>query len=112
MTTPNLPRKLLDVACRIRTRESLHRDDELVDEAAHAIASRDAEIERLRRNLGECEGALQTQERLTSGAEADLQEAVELLDYYMSTPFYELASDGGKRASDFLTRMRERGDAD
>lgn len=32
-----LPRKLLDVACRIRAGETLFRDDELVDEAAHAL---------------------------------------------------------------------------
>ena len=30
MTTPmELPRKLLDVACRVRVGETLHRDDEL-----------------------------------------------------------------------------------
>jgi hypothetical protein len=34
-----LARKLLDVACRIRVRESIFRDDELVDEAAHALAA-------------------------------------------------------------------------
>lgn len=32
-----LPRKLLDVACRIRMQETLFRDDELVDQASHAI---------------------------------------------------------------------------
>lgn len=32
-----LPRKLFDVASRIRAGESLHRDDEMVDQAAHAI---------------------------------------------------------------------------
>jgi hypothetical protein len=32
-----LPRKLLDVAGNIRTHETLFRDDELVDQAAHAI---------------------------------------------------------------------------
>jgi hypothetical protein len=30
---------LLDVACRIRVGETLFRDDELVDEAAHALAA-------------------------------------------------------------------------
>ena len=33
----SLPRKLLDVACRMRVRETLFRDDELVDEAAHEL---------------------------------------------------------------------------
>lgn len=34
---PQLPRKLLDVACRMRVGETLYRDDELVDAAAHAL---------------------------------------------------------------------------
>lgn len=34
---PKLPRKLLDVACRIRAGETLFRDDDLVDTAAHAL---------------------------------------------------------------------------
>lgn len=34
---PKLPRRLLDVACRIRAGETLFRDDELVDAAAHAL---------------------------------------------------------------------------
>ena len=34
-----LPRKLLDVAYRVRVGETLHRDDELIDEAAHALAA-------------------------------------------------------------------------
>lgn len=38
MTTPmELPRKLLDVACRVRVGETLHRDDELIDQGAHAL---------------------------------------------------------------------------
>ena len=32
-----LPRKLLDVACRVRTHETLFRDDGLIDIAAHAL---------------------------------------------------------------------------
>lgn len=32
-----LPRKLLDLACRVRTHETLFRDDELIDLAAHAL---------------------------------------------------------------------------
>jgi hypothetical protein len=36
-TIQELPRKLLDVACRIRVNETLFRDDELVDDAAHAL---------------------------------------------------------------------------
>lgn len=32
-----LPRKLLDIACRVRTDEVLFRDDEAIDQAAHVI---------------------------------------------------------------------------
>jgi hypothetical protein len=49
MTTPNeLPRKLLGVACRLRVRESLHRDDELIDEGAHALKAALDEVQNLR----------------------------------------------------------------
>lgn len=48
---PALPRKLIDVACRIRVGESLFRDDELVDAAAHELVSARAEIERLTAEL-------------------------------------------------------------
>lgn len=50
-TTKELPRKLLDVACRIRVRESLHRDDELVDQGAHALKAALDEIALLRTAL-------------------------------------------------------------
>lgn len=43
-----LPRKLLDVACRIRSGETLIRDDELVDDACHALNDALDEIDRLR----------------------------------------------------------------
>lgn len=33
----SLPRRLLDVACRARSNECLFRDDELIEQAAHAI---------------------------------------------------------------------------
>jgi len=49
--TKELPRKLLDVACRIRVRESLHRDDELVDQGAHALKAALDEIALLRTAL-------------------------------------------------------------
>lgn len=32
-----LPRRLLDLACRVRTNETLFRDDALIDIAAHAL---------------------------------------------------------------------------
>ena len=38
MSEKSLARKLLDVACRIRVGETLLHDDEIVDEAAHALA--------------------------------------------------------------------------
>lgn len=48
---PQLPRKLLDVACRMRVGETLYRDDELVDAAAHALrtalTAQAAEVARL-----------------------------------------------------------------
>ena len=50
-TEQSLPRKLLDVACRIRVRESLHRDDELVDQGAHALKAAQDENARLRTAL-------------------------------------------------------------
>jgi hypothetical protein len=37
LSTQELPRKLLDVACRIRVGETLFRDDEIVDQSAHAL---------------------------------------------------------------------------
>jgi len=59
-----LPRKLLDVACRIRSGETLIRDDELVDNACHAlhdaldeIARLQDEVDRLREDLGRLSAA-------------------------------------------------------
>jgi hypothetical protein len=42
-----LGRKLLDVACRMRVGETLLRDDEMVDEAAHALKAARDDKERL-----------------------------------------------------------------
>lgn len=50
-TTQDLPRKLLDVACRVRVAETLHRDDELVDQAAFALMAALDEIAQLRSAL-------------------------------------------------------------
>lgn len=46
--TQDLPRKLLDVACRVRVQETLHRDDDLVDQAAFALIAALDEIAQLR----------------------------------------------------------------
>lgn len=50
-TTMELPRKLLDVACRVRVSETLHRDDELIDQGAHALKAALDEIALLRTAL-------------------------------------------------------------
>lgn len=50
-TTKELPRKLLDVACRVRVSETLHRDDELIDQGAHALKAALDEIALLRTAL-------------------------------------------------------------
>jgi len=50
-TTKELPRKLLDVACRVRVSETLHRDDELIDQGAHALKAALDEIAMLRTAL-------------------------------------------------------------
>lgn len=47
----DLPRWLLGVGCRVRTAEVLHRDDELVDRAAHALKAALDEISLLRTAL-------------------------------------------------------------
>lgn len=43
MSEKSLARRLLDVACRIRVGETLFHDDEIVDEAAHALAEPQSE---------------------------------------------------------------------
>jgi hypothetical protein len=50
-TTKELPRKLLDVACRVRVSETLHRDDDLIDQGAHALKAALDEIAMLRTAL-------------------------------------------------------------
>ena len=50
-TTEELPRKLLDVACRVRVSETLFRDDELIDQGAHALKAALDEIALLRTAL-------------------------------------------------------------
>lgn len=50
-TIQELPRKLLDVACRIRVGETLFGDDEPVDKAAHALKAALSEIALLRKAL-------------------------------------------------------------
>lgn len=50
-TTKELPRKLLDVACRVRVSETLYRDDELIDQGAHALKAALDEIALLRTAL-------------------------------------------------------------
>ena len=43
-----LSRNLLDVACRLRVGESLYRDDEMIDQAAHALKELRDELEAAR----------------------------------------------------------------